>query len=179
MTVLRPLHRNTLLSERIVKSVLWKAVSVRGFGLCCPPVDGQETTFNLYYRTACPRPPVCRTTWANSRLTDNSTALLLVSDPSCRSQLSKLLISLPHHVHVRNTLVIVSFHHEATTYPQHVIPILFWFPFCFAVATDLYFYTAFVSASYFCHVAADELTSQNGGKFRWTALVYYCIGLWT
>jgi len=52
---------------------------------------------------------------ANSRLSDNSTALLLVCDPSCRSQLSQLLISLSDHVHIRNTLVIVSFHLVAAT----------------------------------------------------------------
>jgi len=33
--------------------------------------------------------------------------------------------------------------------------------------------------SHFYHVAADELTSENGGKFSWMALMYYCIRLWT
>jgi len=31
--------------------------------------------------------------------------------------------------------------------------------------------------SYFYHVATDELTSPNGGKFHRMTLMYYCIGL--
>jgi len=29
------------------------------------------------------------------------------------------------------------------------------------------------------YLAADELISPFGGRFPWTALMYYCIGLWT
>ena len=45
----------------------------------------------------------------------------------------------------------------------------------------LFFYLNFVTRIriVFYHLAADEITSPNGGKFRWTALMYYCIGVWT
>ena len=46
-------------------------------------------------------------------------------------------------------------------------------------ATDLYYFYLHIFKSYLNHVANDELASPNDSKFRWTALRYYCIGLWT